>query len=117
MQFFIILSCLIAVGTNLSQFICIGRFSAVSFQVLGHMKTVLVLIMGFFLFGKQGLSIQVVLGMLLAICGMIWYGNASSKPGGKEKRVYSLLSDKGSKTGIVDEELGMKSEKAQNLKP
>jgi drug/metabolite transporter (DMT)-like permease len=116
-QFFIVLSCLIAVGTNLSQFICIGRFSAVSFQVLGHMKTVLVLIMGFFLFGKQGLSIQVVLGMLLAICGMVWYGNASSKPGGKEKRVYSLLSDKGSKTGIVDEELGMKSEKAQNLKP
>ncbi|CAM6035657.1 unnamed protein product [Sphagnum compactum] len=92
--FFIILSCLIAVGVNLSQFICIGRFSAVSFQVLGHMKTVLVLILGFFLFGRQGLSVQVVLGMLLAVCGMIWYGNASSKPGGKEKRVYTLVSDK-----------------------
>ncbi|XP_050287761.1 UDP-rhamnose/UDP-galactose transporter 6-like [Quercus robur] len=33
---FIILSCTIAVGTNLSQFICIGRFTPVSFQVLGH---------------------------------------------------------------------------------
>jgi drug/metabolite transporter (DMT)-like permease len=108
-QFFIVLSCIIAVGTNLSQFICIGRFSAVSFQVLGHMKTVLVLIMGFFLFGKQGLNIQVVLGMLLAICGMIWYGNASSKPGGKEKRAYSLVSDRVSKAGAADEELGIKS--------
>nr|CAD1817338.1 unnamed protein product [Ananas comosus var. bracteatus] len=39
---FIISSCSIAVGTNLSQFICIGRFSAVSFQVIGHMKTILV---------------------------------------------------------------------------
>ncbi|CAK9234451.1 unnamed protein product [Sphagnum jensenii] len=107
--FFIVLSCIIAVGTNLSQFICIGRFSAVSFQVLGHMKTVLVLIMGFFLFGKQGLNIQVVLGMLLAICGMIWYGNASSKPGGKEKRAYSLVSDRVSKAGAADEELGIKS--------
>ncbi|KAF3327210.1 UDP-galactose transporter 2 [Carex littledalei] len=84
--FFIALSCLIAVGTNLSQFICIGRFSAVSFQVLGHMKTIFVLILGFLFFGKEGLNLQVVLGMIVAICGMVWYGNASSKPGGKERR-------------------------------
>jgi drug/metabolite transporter (DMT)-like permease len=107
-QFFIVFSCLIAVGVNLSQFICIGRFSAVSFQVLGHMKTVLVLILGFFLFGRQGLSMQVVMGMLLAVCGMVWYGNASSKPGGKEKRAYSLVSDKVPKS-IDDEELGVKN--------
>ncbi|KAI4317173.1 hypothetical protein L6164_025067 [Bauhinia variegata] len=88
--FFIILSCTIAVGTNLSQFICIGRFTAVSFQVLGHMKTILVLILGFIFFGKEGLNLQVVLGMMLAIMGMIWYGNASSKPGGKERRSLSI---------------------------
>ncbi|OAY58509.1 UDP-rhamnose/UDP-galactose transporter 5 isoform X2 [Manihot esculenta] len=81
---FIILSCTIAVGTNLSQFICIGRFTAVSFQVLGHMKTIFVLIMGFFFFGKEGLNLQVVMGMVIAVVGMIWYGNASTKPGGKE---------------------------------
>ncbi|KAJ8458659.1 hypothetical protein OPV22_031585 [Ensete ventricosum] len=57
--FFIVLSCTIAVGTNLSQFICIGRFTAVSFQVLGHMKTVLVLTLGFFLFGREGLNLHV----------------------------------------------------------
>lgn len=83
---FIVLSCSIAVGTNLSQFICIGRFTAVSFQVIGHMKTILVLIMGFLFFGKEGLNLQVVVGMLIAVMGMIWYGNASSKPGGKERR-------------------------------
>lgn len=87
---FIILSCTIAVGTNLSQFICIGRFTAVSFQVLGHMKTILVLIMGFFFFGKEGLNLHVVFGMIIAVIGMIWYGNASSKPGGKERRSHSL---------------------------
>ncbi|KAL1319589.1 hypothetical protein HN51_071839 [Arachis hypogaea] len=91
---FIILSCTIAVGTNLSQFICIGRFTAVSFQVLGHMKTILVLIMGFFFFGKEGLNLQVVLGMIIAVVGMIWYGNASSKPGGKERRSHSLPTSK-----------------------
>ncbi|CAL5368132.1 unnamed protein product [Camellia sinensis] len=94
---FILLSCTIAIGTNLSQFICISRFTAVSFQVIGHMKTVLVLILGFTFFGKEGLNLQVVLGMIIAIVGMIWYGNASSKPGGKERWSPSLLNDKSEK--------------------
>lgn len=89
---FIALSCTIAIGTNLSQFICIGRFTAVSFQVLGHMKTVFVLVLGFLFFGKEGLNLHVVLGMIIAILGMIWYGNTSSLPGGKE-RVPSSPSD------------------------
>ncbi|TXG60468.1 hypothetical protein EZV62_015041 [Acer yangbiense] len=88
--FFLVLSCSIAVGTNLSQFICIGRFTAVSFQVLGHMKTILVLILGFIFFGKEGLNWHVILGMVIAIVGMVWYGNASSKPGGKERRSLSM---------------------------
>ncbi|KAH7520747.1 UDP-rhamnose/UDP-galactose transporter 4 [Ziziphus jujuba] len=100
---FIILSCTIAVGTNLSQFICIGRFTAVSFQVLGHMKTILVLILGFIFFGKEGLNIQVVVGMIVAIVGMIWYGNASSKPGGKERRSYSTVGTKSQKHGALSE--------------
>lgn len=91
---FILLSCTIAVGTNLSQFICIGRFTAVSFQVLGHMKTILVLILGFFFFGREGLNIHVVVGMVIAVVGMIWYGNASSKPGGKERWSHSLPTSK-----------------------
>ncbi|ONK55588.1 uncharacterized protein A4U43_UnF1220 [Asparagus officinalis] len=95
--YFLIMSCTIAVGTNLSQFICIGRFTAVSFQVIGHMKTILVLILGFFLFGKEGLNLHVVLGMILAVIGMIWYGNATSKPGGKERRSYSTINEKSQK--------------------
>ncbi|XP_064983984.1 UDP-rhamnose/UDP-galactose transporter 5-like [Musa acuminata AAA Group] len=101
--FFIFLSCIIAVGTNLSQFICIGRFTAVSFQVLGHMKTILVLVLGFFLFGREGFNLQVIFGMILAVMGMLWYGNASSKPGGKERWSYSLPIDKSQKHGLLSE--------------
>ena len=68
-----------------------------SFQVLGHMKTILVLILGFIFFGKEGLNVQVILGMLIAVAGMIWYGNASSKPGGKERRSLSMNGNKGQK--------------------
>jgi len=67
------------------------------------MKTILVLVLGFFLFGKEGLNLHVVLGMILAVIGMIWYGNASSKPGGKERRSYSTLSDKSHKHGVSSE--------------
>ncbi|XP_057735568.1 UDP-rhamnose/UDP-galactose transporter 5-like [Arachis stenosperma] len=91
---FIVLSCTIAVGTNLSQFICIGRFTAVSFQVLGHMKTILVLVMGFIFFGRDDLNLHVILGMGIAVFGMIWYGNASSKPGGKERWSHALPTNK-----------------------
>ncbi|CAA3013160.1 UDP-galactose transporter 2-like [Olea europaea subsp. europaea] len=100
---FIILSCTIAIGTNLSQFICIGRFTAVSFQVLGHMKTILVLILGFLFFGKDGLNLQVVFGMVIAVVGMIWYGNASSKPGGKERRSHSISKSSQQKHGGLSE--------------
>ena len=103
LQFFLILSCTIAVGTNLSQFICIGRFTAVSFQVLGHMKTILVLILGFIFFGKEGLNLHVVLGMVIAVAGMIWYGNAASKPGGKERRIYSAPSNKSQKQDVLSD--------------
>ncbi|KAL6583199.1 UDP-rhamnose/UDP-galactose transporter 5 [Orobanche minor] len=97
---FIVLSCAIAIGTNLSQFICIGRFTAVSFQVLGHMKTILVLTLGFLFFGKEGLNLHVVVGMMVAIVGMIWYGHASSIPRGKE-RDLSPSNDK------TEEEVGL----------
>ncbi|KAK4800604.1 hypothetical protein SAY86_021091 [Trapa natans] len=99
---FILLSCTIAVGTNLSQFICIGRFTAVSFQVIGHMKTILVLILGFLFFGKEGLNLQVVIGMIVAVAGMIWYGNASSKPGGKERLSYSPSFKVGEKHSLLE---------------
>ncbi|KAF7126984.1 hypothetical protein RHSIM_Rhsim11G0087600 [Rhododendron simsii] len=100
---FLILSCSIAVGTNLSQFICIGRFTAVSFQVLGHMKTILVLILGFIFFGKEGLNLHVVVGMVIAVVGMVWYGNASSKPGGKERRSHSVSSNRQQKHSSLSE--------------
>lgn len=101
---FITLSCTIAIGTNLSQFICIGRFTAVSFQVLGHMKMILVLVMGFFFFDRDGLNLHVVLGMIIAVLGMIWYGYASSKPGGKERKSYSLPTNQQQKHGAASED-------------
>ncbi|XP_061368434.1 UDP-rhamnose/UDP-galactose transporter 1-like isoform X2 [Gastrolobium bilobum] len=70
--FFILVSCSLAVFCNVSQYLCIGRFSAVSFQVLGHMKTVCVLTLGWLLFDSE-LTFKNIMGMILAVVGMIIY--------------------------------------------
>ena len=125
--------CGIAVAVNISQFMCLGRFSAVTFQVCpgtccgacapspcahmpavtpphgmpvvllvprvkvqgapadvrpavqvtGHAKTVMVLL-GSSLFLHEDMSARQVLGMSLAVVGMIAYGYFSAqgaKPG------------------------------------
>ena len=74
-QLFISLSCALAVFCNLSQYICIGRFSAVSFQVLGHMKTVCVLLLGWMFFDST-LNFKNIMGMLMAVLGMVLYSSA-----------------------------------------
>ncbi|XWS63232.1 hypothetical protein CRYUN_Cryun06bG0078100 [Craigia yunnanensis] len=70
--FFVLLSFSLAVFCNISQYLCIGRFSAVSFQVLGHMKTICVLILGWLLFDSE-LTLENILGMAIAILGMVVY--------------------------------------------
>ena len=77
-QFFIGLSCALAVLCNISQYLCIGRFSAVTFQVLGHMKTVCVLVLGWVLFDSS-LTLKNMLGMAMAILGMVIYSWAVEK--------------------------------------
>lgn len=70
-------SCAAAVAVNVSQFACLGRFSAVSFQVLGHAKTVAVLLGGWALLG-DAISPRQAAGMALAVAGMVAYGAASA---------------------------------------
>ncbi|KAG2433591.1 hypothetical protein HYH02_012522 [Chlamydomonas schloesseri] len=70
-------SCAVAVLVNISQFMCLGRFSAVTFQVLGHTKTVLVLICGWLYLGDV-ITNRKLAGMVLAVVGMALYGYFNS---------------------------------------
>ncbi|KAL3132232.1 hypothetical protein ABBQ32_008821 [Trebouxia sp. C0010 RCD-2024] len=74
----LLVSCGMAVIVNISQFVCLGRFSAVSFQVLGHTKTILVLLGGWMFLGDS-ISGQQFGGMCLAVAGMVAFGIESSK--------------------------------------
>ncbi|PSC70006.1 UDP-galactose transporter 2 [Micractinium conductrix] len=58
-------------NTAPAQFMCLGRFSAVNFQVLGHSNTMLVLLGGWAFLGDT-ITGKKLCGMMLAVSGMVW---------------------------------------------
>ncbi|PIA44088.1 hypothetical protein AQUCO_01700006v1 [Aquilegia coerulea] len=102
----ILISCSLAVFCNVSQYLCIGRFSAVSFQVLGHMKTVCILTLGWLLF-DSALSFKNILGMAVAVLGMIIYSWAVEI----EKRANAKILTKES---LTEEEIRLLKEGVEN---
>ncbi|KAI4385492.1 hypothetical protein MLD38_003512 [Melastoma candidum] len=68
----IILSCLIAVAVNFSTFLVIGKTSPVTYQVLGHLKTCLVLAFGYTLL-HDPFTRRNIIGIMVAILGMGLY--------------------------------------------
>ncbi|KAL5713676.1 UDP-rhamnose/UDP-galactose transporter 1 [Ranunculus cassubicifolius] len=101
----ILISCSLAVFCNISQYLCIGRFSAVSFQVLGHMKTVCVLTLGWLLF-DSALTFKNLLGMAVAVLGMVIYSWAVEL----EKKTNKVLT----KESLTEEEIRLLKEGVDN---
>ncbi|KAJ9183189.1 hypothetical protein P3X46_007089 [Hevea brasiliensis] len=94
------------------RYLCTGRFSAVSFQVLGHMKTVCVLKLGWIVFDSE-MTVKNVIGMAVAVAGMVVYSWAVGLE--KQTRTKFILAlkpnlsqeEKKEKTPLIkDVELG-----------
>ncbi|KAI3956631.1 hypothetical protein MKW92_034360 [Papaver armeniacum] len=74
---FIVLSCLISVSVNFSTFLVIGKTSPVTYQVLGHLKTCLVLGFGYILL-RDPFSWRNITGIFVALVGMLLYSYCST---------------------------------------
>ncbi|KAM1581752.1 hypothetical protein ACFX10_029568 [Malus domestica] len=95
---FIILSCLIAVSVNFSTFLVIGKTSPVTYQVLGHLKTCLVLGFGYTLL-HDPFTERNIIGILVAIFGMGLYSyfcaqENKKKQAGGDLSLGSQIKDK-----------------------
>lgn len=90
MQGFIVLSCLIAVSVNFSTFLVIGKTSPVTYQVLGHLKTCLVLGFGYTLL-HDPFTARNIIGILIAILGMGLYSYFCTYEN-KKKQLVDLSS-------------------------
>ncbi|KAM7491852.1 hypothetical protein LguiA_034773 [Lonicera macranthoides] len=105
---FIVLSCLISVSVNFSTFLVIGKTSPVTYQVLGHLKTCLVLAFGYVLL-RDPFSWRNILGILIALVGMVlysYYCTLESRQKAAEPAVQSQAME-GESDPLMHEESGI----------
>lgn len=74
---FLAASCLLAIWVNISQYMCIGTFSALSFQVIGHVKTVFIFFFGWLFFAIP-VTWNNVFGGIIAILGISYYSHVAN---------------------------------------
>jgi solute carrier family 35 protein E3 len=72
-----LLTCVFAIGVNVSTVQLIGKTSSITYQVVGHAKTVLLLVLGYIFFPSPWESrkqmIKAIVGILLALFGVFMY--------------------------------------------
>lgn len=68
----ILVSCCFALGVNISNYLVLGKTSPLTYQVLGHLKTILILFWGFTVF-KKPVDTRNVIGIAAALVGVIGY--------------------------------------------
>ena len=77
--FAILLSCLLGVLVSLTTFLTIGATSSLSYNVIGHLKTVSNLLSGYLIFGDHFSAVQLG-GMALALAGIGWFAQVRHHP-------------------------------------
>lgn len=66
------ISCCFALGVNISNYLVLGKTSPLTYQVLGHMKTILILVLGFLVFNKP-VDSRNLIGIMVAMGGVVSY--------------------------------------------
>lgn len=68
----ILISSVLGLVVTLSTFLFIGATSSLTYNVVGHLKTVLIVAAGVFMFGDE-MGIKKLMGLVVAMFGIIWY--------------------------------------------
>ena len=74
----ILLSCCLALEVNISNYLVLGKTSPLTYQVLGHVKTILLLIISFYLFSYK-LEKNNIMGIAIAMGGVIAYSEVKRR--------------------------------------
>ena len=70
----IIISAVLGLLVSLSTFLVIGATSSLTYNVVGHLKTVIILTGGCIFFGDS-MPLKKFFGVCVAMCGIVWYTN------------------------------------------
>jgi solute carrier family 35 protein E3 len=80
----IIITGFIAVSVNVCSFGLIGKTSAIAYQVVGHMKSILIFVFGLIMFPPNETEtraqfVKKIAGLVIAMVGVIWYTSLEVK--------------------------------------
>ena len=70
----ILISSFLGIAVSLSTFLFIGATSSLTYNIIGHIKTVIILTGGCLLFDDV-MSWKRLGGICVAMCGIIWYSH------------------------------------------
>ncbi|KAG2423567.1 hypothetical protein HXX76_015207 [Chlamydomonas incerta] len=96
----IVVSALLGILVSLSTFLVIGATSSLTYNIVGHFKTILILAGGCLLFG-EAMPWKRLAGIGLTMCGIAWYTYLSIvqvAPAGGAHREPEILRDRSGHT-------------------
>jgi len=90
----VLVTCFLALMVNFCSFGLIGRTGPITFQVVGHAKTCLVLVGGYLFFPMPGTTQQLyhnIMGVSIAMIGVVLYGHIKHASGQNESDCFDCL--------------------------
>ena len=81
---YILISCSFASLVNISNYLVIGRTSPVTYQVVGHFKTISIIVIGFWLFNYEIIPKNVA-GFAIALTGVVLYSEVKRRESAQAK--------------------------------
>lgn len=82
--FWIAVSSGLGLVVTLSTFLFIGATSSLTYNVVGHLKTVLIVSGGVFIFGDSMVAKKFV-GLCIAMAGIVWYSSVKMQEAAGDK--------------------------------
>jgi solute carrier family 35 protein E3 len=112
----IIISAVLGLLVSLSTFLVIGATSSLTYNVVGHLKTVIILTGGCLFFGDS-MPLKKFVGVCIAMCGIVWYTNlklvqaesSHSTTGSEGQQLPPLLPTHQRSGGLDGLDLGSRS--------
>ncbi len=68
----IIISCVFALMVNVTNYVVLGETDALTYQIVGHCKTICIIVLGYLLFNHRA-SFKNIAGIAIALLGVVGY--------------------------------------------
>jgi len=85
----ILVSSVLGLVVNLSAMLVIAHTSTLTYNVVGHVKTVLVLVGGVVIFGDT-MPLKKFVGVSVTMAGVIWYSVLKMRPAAKPTKLVDI---------------------------